>query len=188
MLFLFHSLFLFSLHACGLFFNFYFIKLLYWVFFLPHLKNIFLLSHHWQCVHAQLCPTLCHPMDCAHQAPLSMEFSQQEYGSGLPFPLPGNLSYPGIKPASPVSPALTGKFFTTEPPGKRHHWQYTSLTAIFLHVILYLLMCRFKKLRAAYFQFCSLSLWAIVAIIWLYVLYKHRVNLYYFYFRQSVFF
>ena len=37
----------------------------------------------------QLCPTLCDPMDyTAHQAPLSMEFSRQEYWSGLPFPSP----------------------------------------------------------------------------------------------------
>ena len=51
----------------------------------------------------------------ACQAPLSMGFSRQDYGSGLPFPNPGNLLNPGIKPASP---ALVGGFFTTEPPGK----------------------------------------------------------------------
>ena len=47
-----------------------------------------------------------------------MGLSRQAYWSGLPFPLPGDLPYPGIKPASPVSPALAGGFFTTEPPGK----------------------------------------------------------------------
>ena len=51
----------------------------------------------------------------AHQAPLSMEFPSQEYWSGLPFPFPGDLSDPGI---APVSPALAGGFFTTEPLGK----------------------------------------------------------------------
>ena len=45
----------------------------------------------------------------AHQAPLSMNFSRQEYRSGLPFPTPGDLN-PGIEP---VSPALAGGFFTT---------------------------------------------------------------------------
>ena len=50
------------------------------------------------------------------QAPLSMEFSRQEYWSGLPFPTPGNLPNLGIKPTSPASPALAGEFFTTEPP------------------------------------------------------------------------
>ena len=39
-------------------------------------------------VSAQSCPTLCNPMDCTCQAPLSMEFSRQEYWSGLPFPSP----------------------------------------------------------------------------------------------------
>ena len=52
---------------------------------------------------AQLCPTLCSPMDSSlHQAPLSMGFSRQEYWSGLPFPSPGNLPDPGIKPRSPA--------------------------------------------------------------------------------------
>ena len=46
--------------------------------------------------------------------PLSMGFSRQEYCSGLPFPPPGDLPPPGIKP---VSPALAEGFFTTEPPG-----------------------------------------------------------------------
>ena len=58
------------------------------------------------------------PWTVAYQAPLSIEFSRQEYCNGLPFPLPGDLSDPGIKPASPMSPALAGRFFTTEPPGK----------------------------------------------------------------------
>ena len=51
----------------------------------------------------------------AHQIPLSMEFSSQEYCSELPFPPSEGLPDPGIKP---VSPALAGRFFTTEPPGK----------------------------------------------------------------------
>ena len=50
------------------------------------------------------------PWAVAYQAPLSLEFSRQEYWSGLPFPLPGDLSYPGIKPASSASPALAGGF------------------------------------------------------------------------------
>ena len=51
----------------------------------------------------------------AHQAPLTMGFSNQEYWTGLPFPFPGDLPQPGIKPASP---ALAGGFFTTESLGK----------------------------------------------------------------------
>ena len=47
-----------------------------------------------------------------------MGFSRQEYRGGLPFPPPGDLPDPGIDPASPVSPALAGGFFTSEPRGK----------------------------------------------------------------------
>ena len=50
----------------------------------------------------------------APQAPLSTGFSRQEYWSGLPFPPPGDLPNPVIKPMSPVSPALASRFFTTE--------------------------------------------------------------------------
>ena len=42
-----------------------------------------------------------------------MGFSKQEYWSGLPFPPPGDLPNPGIQPASLISPALAGGFFTT---------------------------------------------------------------------------
>ena len=49
----------------------------------------------------------------AHQAPLSVRFSRQEYWSGLPCPSPGHLPISGIKPGSPMSPALVGRFFAT---------------------------------------------------------------------------
>ena len=61
------------------------------------------------------CPTLCDPMDCSRQAPLSMGFFRQEYWSGLPFPPPGDLPDPGIQPVS-LSLAPATRFFTTEPP------------------------------------------------------------------------
>ena len=63
----------------------------------------------------QLCPSLCNPMHLAHQAPLSMGFSRQEYWSMLPFPSPGDIPNPRIKP---VSPSLAGRFCTTKPPGQ----------------------------------------------------------------------
>ena len=47
----------------------------------------------------------------AHQAPLSMEFSTQEYWSELPFPTSGVLPEPGIEPVSLASPVLTRRFF-----------------------------------------------------------------------------
>ena len=52
------------------------------------------------------------PWTVAHQAPLSMEFSKQEYCSGLPFPSPGDLPDPGIKPRSPALQADFFFFFT----------------------------------------------------------------------------
>ena len=64
---------------------------------------------------AQSCPALCDPMDCSPQGPLSMKFSRQAYWSGLPFPSPGDLLHPEVKPKSP---ALAGGFFPTEPPGQ----------------------------------------------------------------------
>ena len=63
----------------------------------------------------QLCLTLATPWTVAHQAPLSMEFSRQEYWSGWPFPFTGDLPDPGIKPRSP---ALQADVLPSEPPGK----------------------------------------------------------------------
>ena len=57
------------------------------------------------------------PWTVTLQAPLSMGFSRQEYWSGLPFSSPGDLPDPGIKLKSP---ALAGRFFTTEIPSKPH--------------------------------------------------------------------
>ena len=55
------------------------------------------------------------PWTVAYQAPLSMEFSRQEYWSGLPYPSPGVLPDPGIEP---VSPALQADTLPSAPPGK----------------------------------------------------------------------
>ena len=61
------------------------------------------------------CPTLVTPWTVAHQAPLFMGFPSQEHWSGLPFLSPGDLPQPGIEL---MSPALAGRFFTSEPPGE----------------------------------------------------------------------
>ena len=58
------------------------------------------------------------PWTVAHQALPFMAFPRQEYWSDLPFPTPGDLLDPRVKPASPVSLALTGGFYTTDLPGK----------------------------------------------------------------------
>ena len=69
------------------------------------------------CTHAQLlsCVWLCDTSDCSWPYSISMGFSRQEYWSGLPFSPPGYLLNPGIEP---TSPALAGRFFTPQPPGK----------------------------------------------------------------------
>ena len=64
--------------------------------------------------HVQLFATL---WIIAHQAPLSMGFSRQEYWSRLPFPSTGDLLHPGIKPVSPASPALQADSLSLKPLG-----------------------------------------------------------------------
>ena len=61
---------------------------------------------------ARSCPTLCNPVDWAHQISLFMGFSRQEHWSGLPFPSLGDIPHPAIESPSPVSPVLAGGFFT----------------------------------------------------------------------------
>ena len=81
---------------------------------------------------AKLCSTLATPWTGAHQAALSMEFSRQEYRSGLPFPSPGDLPEPEIEPGSP---ALQADSLSFEPPwkplymttGKNQSFDYTDL-------------------------------------------------------------
>ena len=58
------------------------------------------------------------PWTLARQVPLSMGFFWQEYWNGLLFPSPGYLPDPRIEAMSLMSPALAGRFFTPEPPGK----------------------------------------------------------------------
>ena len=60
------------------------------------------------------------PWTVAHQAPPSMEFSRQEYWSGLSFPSPGDLPDPGIEPRSPE---LQADALPSEPPGKHQKSQ-----------------------------------------------------------------
>ena len=64
------------------------------------------------------------PWTIAHQAPLCMGFSRQEYWSGLPCPPPGDLPYPGIKPVSLRSPALAGGFFTISATWETQYYYY----------------------------------------------------------------
>ena len=74
--------------------------------------------HLWLFSHSITSDSFATPWTVARQAPLSMGFPRQECSSRLPFPSSGDLPGPGIEP---VSPALAGRFFTTEPPGKPYH-------------------------------------------------------------------
>ena len=67
---------------------------------------------------AQLCLTLCDPMDCS---PPGSSVPRQEYWSGLLCPPPRDYINPGIQPASRVCPEFAGGFFPAESPGKPHH-------------------------------------------------------------------
>ena len=67
----------------------------------------------------------------ACQAPLSMGFCRQEYWSGLPFPSPGDLPNPRTEP---MSAALEGGFFSTEPPGKPIYGPYVCIVHIYIYL------------------------------------------------------
>ena len=77
--------------------------------------------------HGQLFVT---PWTVAYEAPQSMEFSRQEYWSGLPFPSPGDLPNPGIKPRSP---ALQADALLSEPPSFLH--------SLYIWIIVFYHMC-----------------------------------------------
>ena len=69
----------------------------------------------------QLCLTLCNPMDCSPPDSSDHEILQQEYWSGLPFPPPGDLPDPGIKPSALTFPALAGGSLPPAPPSMYKH-------------------------------------------------------------------
>ena len=100
------------------------------------------------------------PWTVVYQASLSMGFSRQEYWSGLPFPSPGDLPDPGIKPRSP---ALQGDALPSEPPGI---YIYTH-THIFNWIILFLKLCIYTCFELdfwlcwAFGAACGLSLVAV---------------------------
>ena len=80
------------------------------------------------CAVTQSCPALCNAMDCELPGSLSMEFFRYEYWSRLPFPPSGDLPYLGIEP---MSPALAGRFFTTELPGRPNGFNQQLLNISF---------------------------------------------------------
>ena len=73
---------------------------------------------------AQLCLTLYDPMDYSLPGSCVHGIFQAGMLNELLFTTPEDLPDPGIEPVTPVSPALTGEFFTTEPPGKHFQWHF----------------------------------------------------------------
>ena len=99
--------------------------------------------HVWLVI--QLCPTLGPHGDCSLDGFFSMGLFRQEYQSGLPCPPLGYLPDPGIKPRSP---ALAGRFFTSESPGK----PYTNLY-MYIYVYIYIYKtCVFISLTRNYYH------------------------------------
>ena len=74
------------------------------------------------------------PWTEALQAPLSMGLSGKEYWSELPRPPPGDIPDPGVEPASLMSPALVGGFFTTSAAWEAHVCVYVCMS-------IYVCMC-----------------------------------------------
>ena len=77
---------------------------------------------------AQLCPNLCDPVDCDHQAPLSLGFPRQEYWSGLPFPTKG------IFPTQGSNPCLLYLLHYRQILYLLSHWENPYLTEFLVNV------------------------------------------------------
>ena len=84
------------------------------------IKHILWMKVHWLILQCKWLSRVRLFVTVAYQAPLSMGLSRQEYWSGLPFPSPGHLPNPGIKPRSP---ALQVASLLSEPPGKRSYYK-----------------------------------------------------------------
>ena len=118
------------------------------------------------------------PWTVAHQAPPSLGFSRQEHWSGLPFPSPGDLPDPGTELKSP---ALTGRFFTTELPREpktvllrynSYTIQFTNLECITQQFLVYYII-NLKKL-----QIYVVNTYAVLLSIYvLYIKQIHKTNL-----------
>jgi len=133
-----------------------------------------------QCIYAyracsviQLCLILYDLRDCSLPAPLSMGFPRQEYWNGLPFPPPGDLPNPGTEPASPVSPALAGRFFTTEPAGKPMYvliYMYLHMyvhvcVSVYAYIRIYMICVGISSLLYFKWQKSIVHLWLLLVML-----------------------
>ena len=90
------------------------------------------------CVYAQLCLTLCDPINCRQPGSYVHGILQERILELVTISTPGDLPDPGIKPASLASPAFVGRFFTIVPPGKpglsRNSHNWLSKKAVYVEV------------------------------------------------------
>jgi len=126
-----------------------FFNLVWWLEGLSTLKCVqYFISFYYQIIHCISCVLVAQlslfatPQIVAHQAALSLEFSRQEYQSGLPFPSPGDLPNPGIEPRSA---ALQADSLLSEPTGKPPLW---ICQILFIHVAVdeHWVVCTFSLL------------------------------------------
>ena len=108
---------------------------------------------------AQSCPTLCDPMDCSCQAPLSVGCRRQECWSRLPFPSPGDLPEPGISRVS----CIAGEFFTTLPPKN----SVSLSTLLVMDIWLFLLFGFFVNKAASINILVQVFLWTRIRFSWI---------------------
>ena len=94
------------------------------------------------------------PCTVAHQAPLSMEFSRQEYCNGLPFPSPGDCPNPGIEPRSP---ALQADSLPTEPPGYSSEQSPTEWATVKIQLMLCMWQTLCKQWLSSFSRLYSTS-------------------------------
>ena len=112
--------FIFTLHSrwsfCGIW------KFLPWNSLHPGFLNTIPSLIWYACLVAQLCPTLCDPMDCSPSGFSVHGIFQARILKLVAFPSPRDLPYPGIESKSPVTPALQVNSLPTEPLRKLSSW------------------------------------------------------------------
>ena len=106
------------------------------------------------------CPTLCDPMDCSPPGHSVHGIPRQKYWNKLPFPSPGDLLNPRVKPPSS---ALASRLFTTEPPIYVYIHIYVCILNVYLQLNTVQLQYEYYLLYTIYYtiikiKFCRLQL------------------------------
>ena len=106
------------------------------------------------------------PWTIAYQAPLSMEFSRQEYCNGWPFPAPGDLPNPGIEPRSPAlqTDSLWSHLVLTIIPTRYQYYSILQMRKVRFREIE---LCKFIKLVMNWSQDPEHELWILLIRVWI---------------------